>query len=634
MQKIIPIETVKQTTEKVEEIGSSKDWAMVKTMQSFARSAPQKNLTNVDIVHASRKTKLVMMLLPEWGIYFPPYNMARLVSVARSAGYSVTAFDLNIECYNELKNKLEFDPWDPSREFLWEKDLTYFTQIHKHCEPVYSKFIEKIVEIQPEVVGFTLYYTNEEPTTWMVKQLKQRLPNTKFILGGPQASSPKRRTLDYFDHIVQGEGEKLLLTILDNIENNGPALEKILVQPKTERLNLDQLPFPDYTDYDFNKYTMPNGTSSEISRGCVAKCVFCTEVHFWKYRGRQSGTILDEVEYQHKKHGINFIWFIDSLVNGNLKELRAFALGVVEKKLPIRWQGYARCDARMDLEYFKDLAASGCHMLNFGIESGSQRVLDAMKKNITKEAVENNLRDAASCGILSSSNWIVGFPVERSQDFSDTLTLLYRIRNQKLINFSPGISMMMSPGSEISMDPGKFGIESKGFLGAWTTTDLENTKLHRMIRQKSFQIFSQHLNPIEKIWGTDRPTLQKMYDIKYEKANQQDLIEYEIFDYNIIKPNINKFADTIVNEQWPLFRNFYRAFGEYEIEIRYEPEEDMKEWGFRLACDYTACYKFKISNDGNWTADFKFKFLQDDASKNVGWPDYSFEYDWQHQGKW
>ncbi len=635
MKKTIPISIVDNAQEKVtEEVGSSKDWVMAKSMQAFARTSPQKNLFNVPIVNSDRKTKLALLLLPEWGVYFPPYNMARLVAVARSAGYHTFPFDLNIECYAKIRSQMDIDPWDPSKEFLWEKRLTYYRQIHKFCEPIYNEFIEKIVDIKPDVVGFTLYYTNEEPTSWVANKLKERLPNTKFIVGGPQANAPKESTLNFFDHIVQGEGEKLLLEILDSVEQGRPIVEKILVQPKTERLNLDQLPFPDYTDYDLNKYTMPNGTSSEISRGCVAKCVFCTEVHFWKYRGRQAGTILDEVEYQHKKHGIDFVWFIDSLVNGNLNELRAFALGVVERNLKIKWQGYARCDARMDLSYLQDLAASGCHMLNFGIESGSQKVLNEMKKNITRETVEHNLRDCSTVGISSNVNWIIGFPSEKHQDFSDSLTLLYRIRNYKIINISPGISLMLSPGSEISTNTNKFGISERSFLGSWCTTDLQNTKLHRMIRQKSFQIFCQHLNPKQKTWGIDRPTLLKMYSSNYMKSNQKDTIDYETFNYNIIKTNISDFADSVINEKWVLLRNLWKAVGPLQIEIRYDPAEDLKEWGFRLACDYTANYQFIIDNHGDWTANFVCKFVQDESSNAVGWDNYSFEHVWQGHGNW
>ena len=71
------------------------------------------------------------------------------------------------------------------------------------------------------------------------------------------------------------------------------------------------------------------------------------------------------------------------MVNGNLKELRAFAKGIVAKGLKIKWTGYARCDGRMDLAYLQDLADSGCIALNYGCESGSQKVLDDIDKGVT-----------------------------------------------------------------------------------------------------------------------------------------------------------------------------------------------------------------------------------------------------------
>ena len=637
MSNIIPIlsnTANPPVTESVADVGNSKDWAMVQTMTALARNRPQKNLTPVTITATTRKTKLALLVLPEWGVYFPPYNLSRLCAVARAAGYEVKVYDVNIESWHALKGKLEFDAWDPSREFLWEKSITYMTQLHQHLEPTYNLFIDQVKDFAPDVVGFTMYYTNEVPSNWVAKKIKQALPDAKFICGGPQANTPSAVTLRNFNHIIQGEGEQLLLEVLDSVENSTTINDQFLIQPKTVRLDLDSLPFPDYTDYDFTRYTTPNGTSSEISRGCVAKCVFCTEVHFWKYRGRQAGTVLDEVEYQYQTHGIDFIWFIDSLVNGNLKELQAFALGVVERKLPLRWQGYARCDIRMDAAYYNDLAASGCHMLNYGVESGSQRVLDAMKKNITRDAIENNMRDGAAAGVLNSSNWIIGFPTEETMDFADTLTILYRIRNFKLINVSGGISMMLSPGAEVTDRQSDFNIHSTYFQGAWTTSDLRNTKLHRLIRQKSFQMLGQHLNPVEKIWGLDRPELLKMYEIEYDKSALKETIPYEEFDYNIITSGLGSFADSVANEIWPLLRTMWRAFGEFSISIRYLPQEDMQEWGFRLACNYTATHNFKINADGVWAADFSYQFVHEDPASIAAFGNKSFDLEWTRNGKW
>lgn len=276
MTKIIPIKNNNNTSQDLTQLqGNDKDWAMVKNMISLARPVPQKNVTKLIVEKAKRKTKLSLVLMPQWGIYFPPYNLSRLSAVSRDAGYETSVWDINIASYHflkNLKNKLDIDPWDPAREFYWLGSW-YIKNLHSHLEPLFREFIDKIVNQQPDVIGFSLYYANETSTCWIVRELKKRLPNCLFIAGGPQALTPNKITSQLFDHIVQGEGEQLLLEILEKKENNLPIGEKVLVQPKTIRLDLDSLPFPDYSDYKHNLYQMPNGASSEISRGCVAQCV-------------------------------------------------------------------------------------------------------------------------------------------------------------------------------------------------------------------------------------------------------------------------------------------------------------------------------------------------------------------------
>ena len=70
---------------------------------------------------------------------------------------------------------------------------------------------------------------------------------------------------------------------------------------------------------------------------------------------------------------------------------------------------YARCDGRMDDEYFKDIAEGGCIMLNFGCESGSQKVLDDMAKGVTTKEMEDNFDSCKEYGVYAVTNWIVGF---------------------------------------------------------------------------------------------------------------------------------------------------------------------------------------------------------------------------------
>ena len=90
-------------------------------------------------------------------------------------------------------------------------------------------------------------------------------------------------------------------------------------------------------------------------------------------------------------------------------------------------------------------------------------------------------------------------------------------------------------------------------------------------------------------------------------------LEYEDFDYNIIKPNISPFADNLVNEIWPFLRMLWLTRGGYTAEIKFNPEIDLKEFGSQFGPGmFTGVYKFRINAGGSWTANFEYKFEQID----------------------
>ena len=90
-------------------------------------------------------------------------------------------------------------------------------------------------------------------------------------------------------------------------------------------------------------------------------------------------------------------------------------------------------------------------------------------------------------------------------------------------------------------------------------------------------------------------------------------VEYEKFDYNIIRPNINPFADTLVNEMWPFLRMLWKTRGGYTAEIKFNPEIDLPEFGSQFGPGmFNAVYKFTIDREGKWEADFDIKFEQVD----------------------
>lgn len=610
---------------------------MLERVAELSRGRPQKNMEQVIIHSVTRTKRVAMVMTPFWSVDIAPYNIARLTALAKASGFAARAYDLNVLCYSELGEEL----WSPYCDWKWDQDSVYWSEVHPIVEPVISKYIDSIVEFRPDVIGFSLYYTNNNCASWVIQQLKQRLPGVKILGGGSQAIQEKVKHDHLFDHIVVGEGEQLFLEILENIEAGAEPLPHYLRHPKAQRIDLDSMPWPDYSDLPLDLYRLGTSVGSEISRGCVAKCQFCSETTFWRYRGRLATNIVDEIEYQHKTYGVKTIWFIDSLVNGNLNELRAFALGIIAKGIDIHWLGYCRCDERMDLDYFRDLEASGCDLLNFGIESGSQHVLDIMKKNVRVAAIEQNLNDLTTVGMNAFTNWFVGFPGERSRDFADTMALMWRTRHTNILGYGVQTCNVL-PETPLNLERDRFGI-SHGHYGAhWVMNDYKNTVLHRLIRLKCVNILMNHMRRGTDRHKIERPGVESHYTFIYKPEQAVAMIPYEPdFDYHIIPCTINPMADSLVNEMWALLRVLWLAYGEYELRVKFNHELDSREFGpSRVPVDdrtrMDAEIWFRIDNNGYWHSEHKYDVTGGGPNGN---PDenglsYGFRLDWEKHGHW
>lgn len=607
-----------------EDISDVRHRAMMEAIAPYAKSTVQKNLTPVYVDYKTRNTKLVLVLCPEWSPYMPPFSLARLSGIAKAAGYETHVMDLNVKAYNAYRNdwqpnkKINFRLWNPAQSWRWLGD-SYYNDVHPVLEPLLSEAVDQIIKLNPEVVGFSQYYISEEPTKWMCQEIKRRNPDILIAVGGPNVHKNWFKVHPYYDYVIVGEGEQNLLKMLDEIEEGWRPTETItLRQPENERININQLPLPDYESIDFSLYEVPNGVNSEISRGCTAKCTFCEETHFWKYRQRQAVDLITELEWLYYNKGTDIVWFIDSLINGNINELRAFALALKNKGLNIRWTGYARHDGRMDLSYLQDLKDGGCIMFNFGCESASQKVLDDMHKGVTVGEMEQNFIDCKKVGIWAATNWIVGFPTEELQDYSDTMTFMWRMRNNNINNMGLGVGYGLGPETIVGQNPHAYNISFHKYQSFWITNDFRMGGPHVMTRVKCIHMWLDLFKNCTEV-PIGYPIRESLslyhYDIKLNDYNVQKEMHYEKFDYDII-PEIsedNPFANQLVNEMWPFFRNLWRARGGYTATVRFHPDIDMTEFGDTYGpAQYYATYKFIISDEGIWYADFDIEFVQVD----------------------
>ena len=133
--------------------------------------------------------------------------------------------------------------------------------------------------------------------------------------------------------------------------------------------------------------------------------------------------------------------------------------------------------------------------------------------------------------------------------------------------------------------------------------------MHRLIRLKIFNILLIHLVNNDRHDYTSRPNIKKSYTLLF-KSSQVKEIDFEQFDFNICNTGQGAFADSVVNEVWPLLRMLWRTRGAFKLDLAFDPAQDSNEFGWNLSSNFTARIQFEINEQGQWSANFVYKFVQ------------------------
>jgi hypothetical protein len=183
-------------------------------------------------------------------------------------------------------------------------------------------------------------------------------------------------------------------------------------------------------------------------------------------------------------------------------------------------------------------------------------------------------------------------------------------------NAGLGVGYGLGPETIVGQNPDKYNISWHKYQGHWITKDLTMGGTHVMTRVKNIHMFLDffaNCTDVPVSYPVRYSLKKEHYDIKLNNPATMREVEYEKFDYNIIKSNINPFADKLVNEMWPFFRMLWKARGGYTATIKFNPDIDLREFGTQYGPGmYNATFYFKIDDDGKWFANFKYKFDQID----------------------
>ena len=568
------------------------------------------NFVNPDVQWADTdRFRVAMIIAPAWGVLFPPYNIAKLTGLMRSQKYSVKVLDLNIESYHRLKSLHGEDYWRSERYFLWLDQVNFEKYLLPDLEPLFDRIILNLAIEKPKVVGFSIYNTNFHATMYLLKRMKEVLPDTCFIAGGPEMAERYNCAYDLpkdFNYMFVGEAEASLIEFLNEVPNITTYEKGKVIGTTTSRLNLDEYAYPDYSDYILSNYQEGSGISAETSRGCVAQCSFCSETYYWRFRSLSPERTISEIEHQIQNYNINRVWFVDSLINGDLKSFQKLVDLILEKELKFKWNSYARCDGRMTKEFIQKISDSGCNCLSYGVESGSQKILDNMRKKIEVWEVENNLRDTSDAGIFAHINWMIGFPTEEAIDWMHGLQLLFNCRKH-IHAISVGYGAGAAPGSHMKEDPDYYGINFDYFLDNWRDEHYTNTQLHRFLRIKLTHIWLAIINKNSEEQIHDAISYTSLDSFYTISGLSSPKIDYCPADNYVVLP-ATSFETSMESEYLAFFYVIYKYFGAFTINLKSDPGSDKAVFGKFIAANYVSEVFFEVNDAGDYTFNINHEF--------------------------
>lgn len=339
-----------------------------------------------------------------------------------------------------------------------------------------------------------------EITNW----IREQYPNIKIVWGGPHATFNGAEILKEpnIDFVIRGYGSFALSLLAKHICNEGkqPNLHSInglvfrdnntIVDVPCE----DRFEVADYRDIPYSLIKDNLGFYGQLDSndrifplysalGCPYGCAFCSSPAQYrnikkKYVPIPASEVVDHIEYVHREYKANYIYFIDDDSFVELGHVEEIIDEINRRGLAVRlgFRG-ARINEiqKMSDEYLNKLAVAGTNIFHIGAESGSQRILDLIRKDCTVESImEVNRKMARHPEIIAAYNWVVGFPGETVEDLQKTRKLISSLikDNPSAIIFIPNKYRPL-PGTELYDTSMRYGYIKPRKLEDWIEVEAE-----------------------------------------------------------------------------------------------------------------------------------------------------------------
>jgi anaerobic magnesium-protoporphyrin IX monomethyl ester cyclase len=308
----------------------------------------------------------------------------------------------------------------------------------------YEEYKSEVGKRQPDIVGITSTTLTYKSALRIAEITKEVCPNCLTLLGGSHVSFWDDKALQEcpsLDIVVRKEGENTMLEIAERMEADkdyydvvGTTCRKdgeIVKNPDRPYIeNLDSLPFPAHHLWPIERLRKYGTVVFPLvtSRGCVYWCDFCTAVRMFgrRYRMRSPKSVVDELEYLQRTFGAQQFTFYDDAFTVDQDRAAEICEEIKKRKLKVKWD----CETRVDMvtkELLLDMKEAGCFAVWFGVESGSQPVLDAMRKGISPAQTIKAFKWAKEVGLMTVANVVLGFPSETKETIWQTIKFIEKL---------------------------------------------------------------------------------------------------------------------------------------------------------------------------------------------------------------
>ena len=424
-----------------------------------------------------------LVICPNWDINFPPYGISLLAGILNSTNLvNAQCFDFNKDLFNNTGKNHPM--WDDVSLYPYWLDQKNVDKVFNEHPQFIEECIQKLIPFK--FIGFSCFSLNLLFTIKLASIIKQRFPEKILLAGGPECN-PSFSDLIYrakvFDAICTGEAEDSLPSLIANYAKTNCLEAKGFqtLSPDGEYRNpgecrtmtkLDDLAFADFSYLGHTAKTFNTSTS----RGCVRDCSYCPEKAIWgNYRWRSANSTVQELlQLRSNFKDIDFVYFNDDLVNGNMRELERMCDLLIENNWNVGWGGHALVRDRWTDTLLEKIKKTNGQRFNFGIESGSNRILGLMKKMFKIEQAYDLFERMHYHQISFSINLIICGAGETQEDFEATRMLAKTAKKYTdYIHINPCIVLK---GTDLYRNPDKWDITfGENFVTEWESLDKTNT---------------------------------------------------------------------------------------------------------------------------------------------------------------